>query len=69
VTKRVTRRKWVNCCIPLLCFSLWAQVAEKANEGYKTPEDRARVGSSLGGADRDVRQKPKELVAAMGLKP
>jgi ubiquinone/menaquinone biosynthesis C-methylase UbiE len=56
-------------CIVLVCCSLSAQVAEKANEGYKTPEGRARVGSTLAGPDRDVRQKPKELVAAMGLKP
>ena len=53
----------------LLCCSLSAQVAEKANEGYKTPEGRANVGSTLGAPDRDARQKPKDLVAAMGLKP
>jgi ubiquinone/menaquinone biosynthesis C-methylase UbiE len=46
-----------------------AQVAEKANEGYKTPEGRANVGSTLAAPSRDARQKPKELVAAMGLKP
>ncbi len=56
-------------CLMLLCCGLSAQVAEKANEGYKTPEARARVGSTLAAADRDARQKPKELVAAMGLKP
>ena len=56
-------------CLILLCCSLSAQVAEKANEGYKTSEARARVGSTLAAADRDARQKPKELVAAMGLKP
>ncbi len=49
--------------------TLSAQVAEKANEGYKTPEARAQVGSTLGAADRDARQRPKELVAAMELKP
>lgn len=59
----------MKCCLILLCCSLSAQVAEKANEGYKTPEARARVGSTLAAADRDARQKPKELVAAMGLKP
>ena len=57
------------CLILLSCCCLSAQVAEKANEGYKTPEARARVGSTLGAVDRDARQKPKELVAAMGLKP
>jgi predicted methyltransferase len=59
----------MKCCIFVLCCSLSAQVAEKANEGYKTPEGRARVGSSLAGKERDARQKPKELVAAMGLTP
>jgi ubiquinone/menaquinone biosynthesis C-methylase UbiE len=45
-----------------------AQVAEKANEGYKTKEDRQRVARGLSAPDRDQRQKPKELVEAMGLK-
>jgi ubiquinone/menaquinone biosynthesis C-methylase UbiE len=44
-----------------------AQVAEKANEGYKTKEDRERVARGLSAPDRDHRQKPKELVEAMGL--
>jgi len=59
----------VKYCIFFLCCSLSAQVAEKANEGYKTPEGRAGVGSTLAAPGRDARQRPKELVAAMGLKP
>jgi ubiquinone/menaquinone biosynthesis C-methylase UbiE len=45
------------------------QVATQANEGYKTPEGRDTVAKSLSAADRDEKQKPRELVAAMSLKP
>ena len=48
--------------------ALAGQVAEKANEGYKTPEGRASVGKTLEAPDRDEKQKPKELVEAMSLK-
>jgi len=58
-----------NWYVVLLCCTLSAQVAEKANEGYKTPEGRAGVGAGLGGPSRDARQKPAELVTAMALKP
>ena len=56
-------------CVVLLCCTLSAQVAEKANEGYKTPEGRAGVGAGLSGPSRDARQKPAESVTAMALKP
>jgi SAM-dependent methyltransferase len=46
-----------------------AQVAGTANSGYRTPEGRAQVAASLGASDRDARQKPRELVAALELKP
>jgi ubiquinone/menaquinone biosynthesis C-methylase UbiE len=46
-----------------------AQVAGAANSGYKTPEDRERVARSLIAPGRDARQKPAELVQAMGLEP
>lgn len=53
----------------LLSAALSAQVAEKANENYKTKEGRASVASGIGSASRDARQKPKELVAELALKP
>lgn len=56
----------------LLCLAsagLNAQVAGTANSGYKTEEGRARVAKTLAASDRDGRQKPKELVDAMQLKP
>ena len=54
-----------------LAFSMAAsaQIAKKANEGYQTVEDRARVAKGLGGDDREERQKPRELLAAIGIEP
>ncbi|MDX1979599.1 MAG: methyltransferase domain-containing protein [Bryobacteraceae bacterium] len=49
--------------------SAWAQVASQANTGYRTPEGRQNVAKNLAGSDRDGRQKPKELIAALDLKP
>ncbi len=46
-----------------------AQVAAQVNERYQTPEGRKEVAANLGAPDRDGRQKPGELVKAMGLKP
>jgi ubiquinone/menaquinone biosynthesis C-methylase UbiE len=47
----------------------FAQVADKANSGYKTPEGREQVARTLIAPDRDARQKPEELVQAMSIKP
>jgi ubiquinone/menaquinone biosynthesis C-methylase UbiE len=60
-----------SCRIAVFFLSaglLAAQVAGKANEGYKTEEGRNTVANTLGAADRDEKQKPKELVEAMSLK-
>jgi ubiquinone/menaquinone biosynthesis C-methylase UbiE len=46
-----------------------AQLAEKANAGYKTEQDRARVARNLDNPDRVERQKPVELLKAIGVKP
>jgi ubiquinone/menaquinone biosynthesis C-methylase UbiE len=46
-----------------------AQVADKANEQYKTKEGRESVAKTLGDPHRDDRQKPDDLVAALALKP
>jgi ubiquinone/menaquinone biosynthesis C-methylase UbiE len=53
----------------ILSGSLTAQVADKANSGYKTKEGREGVARTLSAPDRDARQKPKELVEAMSLTP
>ena len=54
---------------PWLVANASAQVAEKANEGYKTKEGRAGVAKTLADPKRDERQKPRELVDALGLRP
>ena len=46
-----------------------AQVAEKANERYQLPDAREGIARTLTEPSRDARQKPKELVAALGIKP
>lgn len=52
-----------------LCCSLWAQVAQQANSGYKTPEGRARVGEMLAKESRVDEVKPRELLQAIGVRP
>jgi SAM-dependent methyltransferase len=46
----------------------FAQVADKANEGYKTHEGRENVAKGLGDPTREDRQKPRDIVDAMDLK-
>ena len=56
--------------LAILCVSAaWAQVAAEANKDYQKPESRAKIAAGLGSESRDERQKPKELVAALGIKP
>jgi len=47
--------------------AIYAQVASQANSTYQTPEGRKAVAAGLGDPARDERQKPQELVDAMGL--
>ena len=56
-------------CLFLFCAIAFPQVAEKANEGYKTKEGRERVAKTLADPARDERLKPREIVEAIGLKP
>ncbi len=53
----------------LLTGCLAAQVAEKANQNYQTPEARQRMIQTLTDPARDARQRPRELIAALGIKP
>ena len=50
-----------------LASSLAAQVARQANSTYQTEEGRKALARGLGAPNRDERQKPRELVEAMGL--
>ena len=51
----------------LLVSSLSAQVAQKANERYQSPDARKGMVATLTDPSRDARQRPKELVAALGI--
>jgi ubiquinone/menaquinone biosynthesis C-methylase UbiE len=54
----------------LLCaLAATGQIAKQANEGYKTPGGRDTVAKALSAPDRDEKQKPRQLVDAMSLKP
>jgi ubiquinone/menaquinone biosynthesis C-methylase UbiE len=53
----------------VLCAASYAQVAEKANERYQTPDGRERVAKSLGSPNRAERLEAKQLVEAMSLTP
>jgi ubiquinone/menaquinone biosynthesis C-methylase UbiE len=55
----------------LLLFSLasWSQVAADANKNYHTKEGREGVARTLDNPNRDQRQKPEEIIAALHLKP
>src|SRR5579883_1370359 len=60
-------RRWL--LLLLIPGLLAAQVAQKANEGYRTEEGRANVGKGLAGPNRDAQQKPEQLVRSLGIKP
>ena len=49
--------------------TLWGQVAGQANSGYQTEQQRKVVANGLADPARDEKQKPGELVRAMGLQP
>lgn len=55
------------CAWLLFALPLASQVAKEANSQYQTPEGRKVVASGLSAPDRDERQRPIELVKAMGL--
>jgi ubiquinone/menaquinone biosynthesis C-methylase UbiE len=55
------------CILVALAGPLSAQVAKEANTQYRSPDGRKSVAANLSAPDRDERQKPLELVQAMGL--
>jgi len=52
-----------------LCGLAYPQVADKANERYKSKEGRDAISRTLDAHDRDNTQKPVELIAALEIKP
>jgi ubiquinone/menaquinone biosynthesis C-methylase UbiE len=56
-------------CLFVFCAVAFPQVAEQANEAYKTKEGRAAVAKNLVDPARDERQRPRDIVDQMGLQP
>ena len=52
-----------------LAGRLSAQVASQANSGYQTEQQRQAVAKGLADPARDERQKPRDLIKAMGVEP
>lgn len=52
----------------LMLVPAFGQVAAEANKSYQSSEGRQRMVETLTGEHRDARQKPKELIAALGVK-
>ncbi|HEY1204486.1 MAG: methyltransferase domain-containing protein [Bryobacteraceae bacterium] len=46
-----------------------AQVAERANAHYATPEQRSAMARGMADPSRDRQQKPRELVASLSIAP
>lgn len=53
----------------VILMPLPAQVAAEANKSYQSADGRQRMVEALTGTHRDARQKPKELIAALGIQP
>lgn len=56
----------------LACISVCAacgQVATEANRDYQNADGRGRIAAGLQSESRDARQRPKELIAALGIRP
>jgi ubiquinone/menaquinone biosynthesis C-methylase UbiE len=65
-----SKGKRQKCWVALLVgTAAFGQVAKEANSGYKTVEGRSGVAATLGASDRDKTQRPRELVAEMGVRP
>src|SRR5947208_12894335 len=58
--------KWL--LLAASAVSIWAQPAPDANRAYQTKEGRAGIAAALDRPDRDARQRPQELVAALGIR-
>jgi ubiquinone/menaquinone biosynthesis C-methylase UbiE len=61
--------KKLACLLLIFGVAALPQVATQANQGYKTKEGRAAVAKALSDPERSERQRPRDIVAAMELKP
>src|SRR5215469_18969620 len=66
--KRV-RLSIAGYAILVIACPLSGQVASEANARYQTADGRKAVAAGLEAPDREQRQKPQDLVRAMGLRP
>jgi predicted methyltransferase len=55
--------------LAILSVPLFSQAAAEANANYRSAEARKKMVATLDGSHRDARQRPKELLAALRLKP
>jgi predicted methyltransferase len=69
VVRRRAATRRVSVLLLVAAAVAAAQVADKANEGYKTKEGRDAVARGLASPGRDQTERPRELVEAMGLRP
>ena len=53
----------------LLAGAAFAQVATQANQNYQTHEGRENLAKALGDPARSERQRPRDIIDAMDLKP
>jgi ubiquinone/menaquinone biosynthesis C-methylase UbiE len=53
----------------LMSTAAFAQVAGQANDNYKTPAGRENIARTLGDPTREDRQRPRDIIDAMDLKP
>ncbi len=56
-------------CFFLLCTPAFTQVATQANQAYKTHEGREGIAKGLGDPARSERQRPRDIIDALDLKP
>jgi len=55
--------------LALLGLAASGQVAENANRQYQTKEGREAIAKGLADPERDEKQKPRDIVYSMDLKP
>lgn len=54
--------------VGLACGCGFGQVATEANRDYQKAEGREKIAAGLQSDSRDARQKPKELIASLGIR-
>jgi SAM-dependent methyltransferase len=56
-------------CFIFLSATAFAQVATEANQAYNTHEGRENIAKGLGDPARSERQRPRDIIDALDLKP